>query len=381
MRHPTSGGSGFETVQSIAELICKIAGIVLVCITGYYIYAVMSAGDQLFRGMVSYNQPMSLGDFQRHVTNMRNLMLALQIAALVGLVAGMIRFYDYPEGGAVMLLLGLGLAFGMPLFIDNLGGPSQGLPKALAKVANPREVLRSQYVLAGLILAVPSGIQLLIHGLIWFAGARSRRPQADAEAAKTAASVRKKQDKFFGKCWELPFCRDTEKKLCPVRETKQPCWRKGRGCYCDQNIILRLSGGPANPQVILYHGGGSSRPTSVIRAKGWKEKRAHCLGCPVYLHHQGQKYQVAAPGVIIGIIALFVVFRATILAMYPNAMLSFGRAFSGLSFGPSEGGVPQWATDMGQNQGLMWMAIIVGITLILAYSLQVVEWTLYRLGI
>jgi hypothetical protein len=36
---------------------------------------------------------------------------------------------------------------------------------------------------------------------------------------------------------------------------------------------------------------------------------------------------------------------------------------------------------MGQNQGLMWMAIIVAGTLILAYSLQVVEWILYRLGI
>jgi hypothetical protein len=379
MRHPTSGGSGFETVQSIAELICKIAGIVLICITGYYIYGVMMASDQLFRGMVSYNQPMSLADFQRHVTNLRNLMLVLQITALIGMVATLIRFYDYAEGGAVILLLGLGLAIGMPIFIDNYGGSAQGLSKALAKVANPREILRAQYVLAGLIMAVPGGLQLLIHGLMWFAGARARRPQADAE--KTAQSVRKQQDKFMGKCWELPFCRDTEKKLCPVRETKQPCWRKGRGCYCDQNIILRLSGGPANPQVILYHGGGGSRPSSVVRAKSWKEKRAHCLGCPVYLHHQAQKYQVAAPGAIIGIIALFVFFRAAIMAAYPNAMLSLGRTFSGLSFGPAENGVPQWALDMGQNQGLMWMAIIVAGTLILAYSLQVVEWVLYRLGI
>ncbi len=378
MRHPTSGGSAFETVQSIAELIVKIAAIVLVCITGYYIYATMMAGDQLFRGMASYNQPMSLADFQRHVTNLRNLMLVLQLTAIIATVAALIRFYDYPEGGAVILLLGLGMAIGMPIFIDNYGGSSQGLSKALAKVANPREILRSQYALAGLIMAVPGGIQLLIHGLIWLGGARARRPQADAE--KTAQSVRKQQDKFMGKCWELPFCRDTEKKLCPVRETKSPCWRKGRGCYCDQNIILRLSGGPANPQVILYHG-GASRPSSVVRAKSWKEKRAHCLGCPVYLHHQAQKYQVAAPGTIIAIIAAFVLFRTTVMGLYPNAMTSLGRAFSGLSFGPSSNGVPEWAVDMAQNQGLMWMAIIVGITLILAYSLQVVEWVLYKLGI
>ena len=380
MRHPTTGGSGLEMFQSIAELVCKIAGVVLLCVTGYYIYAAVMAGDALFRGLVNFNQTMSVGDFQRHITNMKNLTLVLQLAAAIGVIAAMIRFYDYAEGGAVLLLLGLGLAIGMPILIDTYGGSTQGLPRNLARIANPREILRAQFVLAGLILAVPGGIQLLIHGIIWFAGARARRPQADAE--KASQTVRKQQDKFLGKCWELPFCRDTEKKLCPVRETRKPCWRRGRGCYCDQNIILRLSGGPANPQVILYHGGTSSRPTSVVRAKSWQEKRAHCLGCPVYLHHQAQKYQVAAPMAILAIIGGFVLFRATIMAMYPNAMLSIGRTFSGLSFGPvTPGGVPQWAHDMGQNQGLMWMAIIVVLTLLVAYSLQAVEWVLYRLGI
>src|SRR4051812_46486538 len=100
MQRPTSGGvSTFETVQSLAELVCKLSLGVIIAITAYYVFATMTASDQLFRGMLTFSQPMSFNDFQRHVTNLHNLTMGLQMAALIGAVAALIRFYDYPEGG------------------------------------------------------------------------------------------------------------------------------------------------------------------------------------------------------------------------------------------------------------------------------------------
>ncbi len=357
-----------------------LAAAAVVLISGYYIYGTVAASDQLFRGLAGPAQQMSPQEFQRHVANLQLLTKLLVLAAVILSVCALGRYYPMPETGAVLALVGAALFFGMPLLIDNMGGPAQQLPRALRGFGDPRTYLKGQFALSGLILIGVGGAQLLVHAVLFAVTARQRRPKANEEASKTAQQVRKSNDKFMGPCWELPFCRDTEKKLCPIRQSKRSCWRTGRGCYCDQNVILTLSGGN---QYNASRGaaGYLSRTATVARPKSLREKREQCLQCPVYLHHQGQKYKVLAPGVVVGIVGATAYFWANLQTVYPNAMQTFGRAMSGLSFGTKAGEVPVWATDLAGNQILGVMILLVAAMVAIAYLLHAVEWTLYRLGI
>ena len=50
----------------------------------------------------------------------------------------------------------------------------------------------------------------------------------------------------------------------------------------------------------------------MVRPKTLSEKRAQCLSCPVYLHHQQQKYTLAAPLSILAV----AVFQASLDTLF-----------------------------------------------------------------
>jgi hypothetical protein len=379
-RQSSGALSAIDILDTITLWGLRLGAAAVILISGYYIYATLAASQQLFRGMTPLNTVMSVEEFQRHVANMQLLTKVLLLGSTVLVVTALARYYAFPETGAVLLLVGAALFWGMSFIINDMGGPPGGLHKSLLKLGNPREYLKSQFGLAGLGMMGAGVIQLVFHAIILAAGARHRRPKANAEAAKTASQVRKANDQFLGPCWNLPFCRDTDKKLCPIRHSKKPCWRTGRGCYCDQNVILTLSGGNAYA-ASRGTAGYLSYTASVARPKSLKEKREQCLSCPVYLHHQGQKYKVLAPGVLLGAVALFAMYWETAKNLYPDSMKALGRSLSTFSFGTAAGTVPRWATDLANTHEIMWLLIVVGGLLLIAYLMHGVEWMLYRLGI
>lgn len=363
--------SGLEFLDGVMLWALRLAAAAIVLITGYYLYATAFESQQLFHGLIEFGRQMSPQDFQRHVANLQLLMRILLLASVVVIVAGLFRYYHMAELGVVFLLVGGILAVGMPLFVDNFGGFEQPLPANLQQFGNPRTYLKEQYILAGVMYLGVGALQTLVHAIIYAIFATRRRPQAEEEAARTAASVRKSTDRYLGRCWELPFCRDTEKKLCPIRHSKKPCWRTGRGCYCDQNVILTISGG----------GAAAIRRGAVSRPKTLSEKRAQCLQCPIYLHRQQQKYRLLAPVALISVAIGFVLARDVMRGLYPGAINALGKALAGLTFGPRPQGVPAWATELASNNTLAWMVVIVLGVLLLAYILHSVEWVLFRLGL
>jgi hypothetical protein len=376
----TSGAiTGLEMFEGVLDWGLRIAALGLILITGYYVVATLMYGNQLFAAVGPDSRSMSVADFQRHLGNMELLTKLLLLASVLGIVCALGRFYQYPETGMVLLLLGALLFFGMPFLVDNMGGSAQ-LHRSLARLGDPRAFLKGRYVLAGAAFAGAGALQLIAHGFLFVVSGRKRRPRPNEEAAKTAQQVKKPNDKFLGACWELPFCRDTDKKLCPIRREKKSCWRTGRGCYCDQNVILTLSGGN---QYAASRGasGYLSYTATVARPKSLREKREQCLQCPVYLHRQSQKYKLLAPVSLIAAVGLVAYYWETVKNLYPDGMRAVGRALSNFSFGGTVGGVPTWANDLAINQGIMWLLIIVGVVLLLAYLLQGLEWLLYRLGV
>jgi hypothetical protein len=378
-REITGGAVGLDLLATVFHWGIRIGAVVIVLITGYYVYGVMGAGDQLFRGLVN-GQAMPPQEFQRHLANMELLTKVLLLASLVLVISAIGRYPGHPETGALILFVGALFFFGMPFLIQNFGGQG-ALDRRLARMGDPKAFLEGRYQLAGLIMLASGAVFLLVHGFLTVVNMKGRRPQANAEAMKTAQQVRKPNDRFLGPCWMLPFCRDTDKKLCPVRASKKPCWRTGRGCYCDQNIILSISGGNAYQASRGGAGYLSRSAATVQRPKTLREKREQCLQCPVYLHHQGQKYKLITPLAVAAAVGALVMYWSQVIDFYPQAMQAMGRALSGFSFGPSSNGVPAWAQDLATNQGMMWVLFGVAALLLLSYLLHSLEWILYRLGV
>jgi len=372
-----------EALSGTLNLGLILSGLALVVITGYYAYATMFVGDQLFRGMGPTGQAMSVQDYQRHIANMELLTKGLMLVSVIMIVCAIGRYYPYPETGLALIALGGLLFFGMPYLIDTYGGAAGKLPAALAKldIPNPRVYLKVRFGLAGMGFGAAGAVVLLMHAVALIAGGRARRPKANPDAAKTANQVRKPNDQFMGPCWNLPFCRDTDKKLCPIRQSKVSCWRKGRGCYCDQNVILTLSGGNQYAASRGSTGYLSTAAATMNRPKSLSEKRAQCLQCPVYLHRQGQKYRVLAPAALLVTIGAIVFYWGQILRLYPEGISALGRALSGFTFGAKSGEVPTWAVDLAANPTLMWLIVLVMLMLVVSYLLHGVEWALYKLGI
>lgn len=390
MPRQTSGAiTGLEMLEGVFDWVLRIAAVALIGVTGYYLYGALAASGTLFRGVGPTGQAMSAADFLRHLSNMQLLTKILIIAAVLVAASAIGRYYGFPETGAALLVVGAILFFGVPYLIQqgNSGGgiENQALLKLIktqpGRYFDPRSYLIGRFNLAGMILGGAGVLQLLVHGIMMAASMTKRRPKPNAENAKTAAQVKKAKDKFLGSCWDLPFCRDTEKKLCPIRATNKSCWRTGRGCYCDQNVILTLSGGNQYQASRGATGYMARSAATVSRPKSFSEKREQCLQCPVYLHRQGQKYKVLAPLSLVLSVGGLVYFSTQILSGYKSAMLALGQRLAGFSFGSGPGTSPQWATDLATNSGIMWLLIVVGGLLIVAYLLHGVEWVLYRLGI
>ncbi|MBM3457361.1 MAG: hypothetical protein FJX77_02330 [Armatimonadetes bacterium] len=371
--------SALDALFGVLDWIIRAAALGLVAITGYYIYGILAHSGELFRG-AGPTGVVTAAAFKQQLQNMALLTQILMICASVGMLATVGRYYSEAAAGAVLLVLGLILSMGMPFLIDLGGGAHGGLPQALARLGNPRAELRSEYFVAGAVLAGGGGLQLLVHGILSLIHAAGNRPQPNAEAAKQAAQVHRTEDVFLGPCWKLPFCRDTEKKLCPIRASKSPCWRTGRGCYCDQNVILQLSGGHTNQSGHVAPA-ALSRTANVVRIKTFQEKREACLSCPIYLHHQGQKYKTVGPLTVLALGGLGYLFWGKITTLYPQAVLALGRSLAGFSFGGGKGAVPAWANDLATQPALMWLAVAIAVIAILAYTFHTLEWLLYRLGI
>ncbi|MBI3911838.1 MAG: hypothetical protein HY320_13025, partial [Armatimonadetes bacterium] len=282
--------------------------------------------------------------------------------------------------GIALAILGAGLFFGAPNLFQSSSAaiPEQVRNRALALI------LYHTHILSVAILAA-AGLHLLVHAVLVFRDARQRRPLRRTDIAPGAFAGRpalEKRDRFFGPCWNLPFCRDTVKRRCPILHSRQPCWRKGRGCYCDNEIVITLSGerlAGSRPTAAGFIKPQEIQPRKVLDAR---TKRQQCLGCPIYLYHQDHKYRVLAPLVVLGVIAFVAYNKARLDALYPEVVRGLGRALSGLSYSPANRtGVPAWAEDLAQTTGVEWLLLVVGTVLLIAYLVHAVEWILYKWGI
>ena len=381
MRSREAGGF-LEMLGPIATLMMMAGGLTLVLSLGYLLYGVTFAGESLFSHTVPGGGKMSAADVAIQTRNIGWAAQGVLLGGLAALLGAFLRFWSFAELAAGLVVAGAAIAFGVPFYVTSRASSFTPSDPGVVALINPTATL------AGTIIGGMGAALLLIHAVGWLVDRASNRRRVSTDVAGGALSARgvERTDKFLGACWTLPFCRDTVKKACPIRQKKRACWKDGRGCYCDQQVVLMLSGdrGKAS-QAGASPGSVGFVPAYQLTAgprRNAAEKRMMCLGCPVYLHRQQQKYRLLAPLSVAAIAAGVYFIKDWFGMFYPTTLLAMGRLLGSFSFGaPTEGGVPAWVTDMAQQTFFMWMILILVAVILLAYLLRVTEWALYKLGV
>jgi len=356
-----------------------LGGLGIVVAAGWLLYGMLFTTTTFFGLDPTTQQPLAPAARAVLLARMETMLRVLAIGAVTLAAGALVRYWACYETGIFLALLGAVLFFGTPFVLTATGS---SVPEPVRRLT---ELMVLYYTrTAGMLLLVLAGLHLLLHSIWAFASRAQRRPtpHTDVSGGKLGGRPTEWRDRFLGPCWDLPYCRDQRYHICPVRHSKQPCWRRGRGCYCDSEIVLILSG--ERPWERRRTAAGFVDPQSVVGTLpvDGETKREQCLGCPIYLHHQEQKYRLAAPAAVLAVIGGIALFREQIHRLYPELMLGLGRVLGSFAHDPTaDVGVPRWAIEMAESSGFEWILIVIAGLLLVSYLLHAVEWALYRWGI
>ncbi|HZT44264.1 MAG TPA: hypothetical protein VFA07_19015 [Chthonomonadaceae bacterium] len=336
--------------MDFALKVFQLSTIVTIGIFIYLLYTLLG-GHQAQIAQLSPNE-------QKHSIEVVNSAVSyLNISLVAWLLSGIFCYYDSEMLAYVWVGIAAFLAFGFQFCVDYVGGPDVVRGKA------PEITLNEIKTMAVLIGAPGIGL-LLYQGLM---RVRSKARGEDLLRGLTYGGAVGREKRIalplgmaaFAKCWQLPFCRESIRRQCPIFHAKTKCWKERVGCMCEENIIMLAMGGgeKEQPPVGLNKDTGFV-PIGDLIVKSQKEtraqiqtrvgprgvriptnphlneeqKRERCRNCIIYNEHQRQKYQLlSVPATLIVPLIVFLDFD-NIREMVKNGVLSIDKAFKVITF-------------------------------------------------
>lgn len=223
----------------------------------------------------------------RQISNISTAYLVLQIIGLVGVLALLVCCLRSEGIGYALLLVGAVFYLGLPLLTGTIY-QARGFTGSSAT-----QLLLHEFQDLAWLFGIP--------GLLWAGADLARRFGSAAEKAaiqranlKYGANVArqpvaKQKQKFLGRCWEGPFCRDHIREKCPIFLRKRgPCWWYKEGCMCEERIVLQAIITPNWKDQAARAAQSPGARTSHLTP--WA-KRERCRNCIIYNEHERQKYK------------------------------------------------------------------------------------------
>ena len=231
-----------------------------------------------------------------------------------------------------------------------------------------------EFTRVGLTALVPGAILLTRDiGTKVIGGIRSGKKLAQLWGDEELRLKRHAGRKLYERCWDMPFCREFVRNVCPAWRKSKPCWRVKCGCYCDEQTILNAMTADASNNELAkgFMRTLRSEPRPVISAK---QKRARCRRCIIYSEHQRQKYRILSTAVFPAVALAFWLFKAQLYKMIAVVYTSTDRFVSFVTAHPQQtlGGEQHVFTIL----AMIWLWIVV-----LSYTLRAVEYLIFDLQV
>ena len=356
----------YEVVASHAGNVAKVSILAFIVALGYIIYAV-------YGGYLDANLD------ERKLANISFMGKVLAVAGAVGALSFIIATLHEVAYAVAAGLVGLGLIFGTPMLL---------LTKLTSPDSPAGQEIQAWTFRAGLIICSIALLRVLyqiVH--VIKTGPQSReRAKLEEEERLGPKKVRRTRG-IYSHCWDLPYCHDTIKELCPAYKERKNCWRLKRGCNCDPRLVetmiqsgaARVGKGQdkvsakkqATADAYLRDAAGVG-PKDGPRATG---QTVSCKKCPIYGEHQRQKFNIVNPIAIIGTIALLVVSYPVTKEAYFWTVGQLAQFAARLTMGDNID--PQkWFNYLNTTPVQVFFFIIVSLFL-LSYVLKFVEWVIF----
>lgn len=301
-----------------------------------------------------------------------NLSLAAAVlnwALVVIALAAIVSAFDVTAVGLGVAALGVGLHFGAPFLLFSLAQS-----KAIGTVADA-------FRQGGFVLVVVGLLKYAVDLALWAMGSPERnRKKASVGLAQRAEPAQQRvasEANMFSPCWKLPFCREVIRRQCPAFIARKRCWKFGRGCYCDEEMISRIIRGESMEAI--------SAPT-----KRSREGKPPCDRCYIYIEHQAHKFRamspLAIPATIIGMFLIWPLYDRTftkLLSGLDTIWVHIGFHPADLTPDAVKTNVPG-AHDVGQltpEQVAHFAVVLFGVVLgfmMLIYISKFIEWAIFK---
>ncbi len=354
-------------IETWSATILKLAVVGILISLGYLLYGVFSGA---LNGDASGQVPARIVNAVRIFGQVLTISSALATASLLLVTIEDIAF------GIIAGVYGLILMLGTPFIISsNLRNPQS--PAA--------EQLNDWGTLAGKLVIVLVALRFAYEIYRYVKEEPARRAARAEREERVAFRGEKKpvkRTRLLQHCWEMPFCHERIREICPAYKAHKDCWRFGRGCNCDPKLIESLirmggigsAGPPRTSQQTRTEGEYIRSDLAADLAVDSGERTIPCSKCAIYAEHQRQKFRIVNPIAIIGSIVALAALYKPLTVLYSGLITTMAHLAANFSYGQTIN-PEQWFGQLDTPAVQIFFFIVVFL-LALAYVLRFVEWAI-----
>ena len=361
MRQGKSGGASTVSIDLMAKVIAwsawllKLAALALLLSTGYVLYGV-------------YGGHLSQAVDQRILQNLQIIGQVMAVSGVLAALALIILTQEEVAYAAVVALVGLGYMFGFPLMIAG---------QVSAQAGEAAQVIARWSNTTGQGILVIVGVRVLIEIFNFIREAPTRRAKIELEQGFTEKPKVTGRGPAYrlARCWEMPYCHEAIKEMCPAFQRRRSCWRIRQGCNCDPYLIESLLRKGAGKEISAQDVAYMRSDLSGGRQAGTDRTR-ECRSCPIFNEHQRQKFRVLNPLFVAAAVAALLAAYPIVRGLYTAFIEGMAKLAHQLAYG-TQVPVDEWIRALDTPAVWFFFYLIVGL-LALSYVLKAVEWAILQ---
>lgn len=221
----------------------------------------------------------------------------------------------------------------------------------------------------GIALGIISLVVIVIDVVVRVRERSTKGAKADSmKYGKGINQEKNRENRFLGKCWQLPYCRQFVKERCPIYHSKRTCWKEQVGCMCEEQVIRDAMENKVIPKDEVLAAKMIPRNNKLTTA----QKAERCKNCVIYNEHQVHKYKAALPLTVVLFALVYLGLHGPLVDWTSDMIEHAGKAAQGLAMAK---GAPVKNT--------LFAEILLGalVLVVLSYSLKVLEFAIFKLKI
>lgn len=367
-----------DLLDSLIDLGMKLGGVVFLVVLGYLIYGLVNKSG--FGNLGELSQ----ADRARIIEVVRLACQILWVSGTVTAFSVAIRYYAEESLGYILSILGIVFYFGTPYLF------SMQFVQADFSQNQAVDLIVHDVRLLGMVIFVPGTALILRDMVVRLLSAVTDRKKKGANARSGAFLVGKQieeaeqqqcKPRAYSKCWQMSYCRQFVRNMCPVYQAGKSCWQMKQGCMCDGDIIVKAlkstnSEAKKMRRDLAYRTVDISQRTRTLSAA---QKRERCRQCVIYEFHQMQKYRLVSPLVFPIVIGFIWIMHPRITEMFKTVIKvtdEFMKTVSFLPHSEATSKVDASTPDVVLVVFTVWLAIVA-----VSYALRLVEFCIFKLQI